>query len=297
MVDMVMTDLPRIPLYTRFADYAMQKDVHGFRILVPRPPRLPQAVQGVMPKESALVATRFDHSSSKATRMTDPLGAFVPGVDVRLPGRAGGPLDGLTFAAKDLFDVQGFVTGCGNPDWAATHTAAERSAAAVEALLNAGASLVGKTITDEISLGLLGINRLLRHAAQSARARPRPRRLVERLRFGRGGRRLRHCARNRFRGVGARARELLRPVRASSDSGPDRCAGHDGPVPDIRHRGLFHPRRRDLRQGRRGSAGRTHRSRATRGDHRRDRCLRARGRGRARRAGPRCRSVSTRSRT
>ena len=91
--------------------------------------------------------------------MTDPLGAFVPGVDVRLPGRAGGPLEGLTFAAKDLFDIEGFVTGCGNPDWAATHTAAERSAAAVEVLLNAGATLVGKTITDEISLGLLGINR------------------------------------------------------------------------------------------------------------------------------------------
>ena len=91
--------------------------------------------------------------------MTDPLGAFVPGVDVRLSGRPGGPLDGLTFAAKDLFDVQGFVTGCGNPDWAATHTAAERSAATVEALLDAGATLVGKTVTDEISLGLLGINR------------------------------------------------------------------------------------------------------------------------------------------
>ncbi len=91
--------------------------------------------------------------------MTDPLGAFVPGVDIHLPGHPGGALDGLTFAAKDLFDVQGFVTGCGNPDWAATHTAAERSAGAVEALLNAGAALVGKTITDEISLGLLGINR------------------------------------------------------------------------------------------------------------------------------------------
>jgi amidase len=91
--------------------------------------------------------------------MTDPLGAFVPGVDFRLSGRPGGPLDGLTFAAKDLFDVQGFVTGCGNPDWAATHTAAERSAATVEALLDAGATLVGKTVTDEISLGLLGINR------------------------------------------------------------------------------------------------------------------------------------------
>src|SRR5436190_4178278 len=30
MVDIVMTDLPRIPLYTRFADYAVQKNVKGF---------------------------------------------------------------------------------------------------------------------------------------------------------------------------------------------------------------------------------------------------------------------------
>jgi peptide/nickel transport system substrate-binding protein len=30
MVDIVMTDLPRIPLYTRFADYAAQKNVQGF---------------------------------------------------------------------------------------------------------------------------------------------------------------------------------------------------------------------------------------------------------------------------
>jgi amidase len=91
--------------------------------------------------------------------MTDPLGAFVPGLEVRAPGRPTGALSGLTFAAKDLFDVQGVVTGCGNPDWAATHPIAERSAAVVEKLLHAGASLVGKTITDEISLGLLGINR------------------------------------------------------------------------------------------------------------------------------------------
>ncbi len=30
MVDIVMTDLPRIPLYRRYADYAMQPDVEGF---------------------------------------------------------------------------------------------------------------------------------------------------------------------------------------------------------------------------------------------------------------------------
>jgi amidase len=88
------------------------------------------------------------------------LGAFVPG-DILLhrPPHREGPLSGLTFAAKDLFDVAGSVTGCGNPDWAATHATARTDAWAVNALLEAGAALTGKTITDEISLGLLGINK------------------------------------------------------------------------------------------------------------------------------------------
>ncbi len=86
-------------------------------------------------------------------------GAFVPHDATLRFGPGAGALHGLTFAAKDLFDVAGTVTGCGNPDWAATHGPATRSAWAVQALLDAGADLVGKTITDEISLGLLGINR------------------------------------------------------------------------------------------------------------------------------------------
>jgi amidase len=89
----------------------------------------------------------------------DTLGAFVPGVSVNKAPRRAGPLSGLRFAAKDLFDVAGLVTGCGNPDWAATHEPAESDAWAVNALLEAGAALTGKSITDEISLGLLGINR------------------------------------------------------------------------------------------------------------------------------------------
>jgi amidase len=89
----------------------------------------------------------------------DTLGAFVPGTTVHREPRCAGPLSALTFAAKDLFDVAGLVTGCGNPDWAATHEPAEADAWAVDALLGAGATLVGKTITDEISLGLLGINK------------------------------------------------------------------------------------------------------------------------------------------
>jgi amidase len=91
--------------------------------------------------------------------MQDTLGAFVPGATVHRPPRGAGRLSGLTFAAKDLFDVAGVVTGCGNPDWAATHEAAQADAWAIDALLEAGATLLGKTITDEISLGLLGINK------------------------------------------------------------------------------------------------------------------------------------------
>jgi amidase len=41
---------------------------------------------------------------------------WVPGRALRIEGRADGPLAGLTFAAKDLFDVAGQPTGGGNPD-------------------------------------------------------------------------------------------------------------------------------------------------------------------------------------
>jgi amidase len=91
--------------------------------------------------------------------MTDTAyGAFVPGPAVQAAGAVTGPLAGLSFAAKDLFDVAGLVTGCGNPDWARTHGPAEHHAWAVQRLLDAGATLRGRTITDEISLGLLGRN-------------------------------------------------------------------------------------------------------------------------------------------
>ena len=50
--------------------------------------------------------------------MTDDIRAFVPGVDVHIVGAADGPLAGLTFVAKDLFDVAGYPTGAGNHDWA-----------------------------------------------------------------------------------------------------------------------------------------------------------------------------------
>src|SRR6266568_8727715 len=90
--------------------------------------------------------------------MPDEIGAFVPGQQFRLAGSPGGPLSGLTFAAKDLFDVAGRPTGGGNPDWARSHPIPTRHAWAVQTLLDAGADLIGKTITDEVSLGILGEN-------------------------------------------------------------------------------------------------------------------------------------------
>ena len=88
----------------------------------------------------------------------DRLNAFCKDTDAYLEGVAGGPLSDLTFAAKDIFDVVGYVTGGGNPDWKATHEAAPRTAWVVSALVAAGATMVGKTITDEITRGIFGEN-------------------------------------------------------------------------------------------------------------------------------------------
>jgi amidase len=88
----------------------------------------------------------------------DPLHAFCPHATAFLPGAPGGLLAGLTFAAKDLFDIEGHVTGAGNPDWLNTHAPATATAPVVQALVDAGAEMVGKTHTDELSRGILGEN-------------------------------------------------------------------------------------------------------------------------------------------
>jgi amidase len=84
--------------------------------------------------------------------------AFVPGPRTQVRGAPAGPLAGLSFAVKDLIDVAGVPTGGGNPDWPRFAATPERHARVVQTLLDAGASIVGKTITDEVSLGILGEN-------------------------------------------------------------------------------------------------------------------------------------------
>jgi amidase len=88
----------------------------------------------------------------------DTLGAFVRHTHAALDGANDGPLAGFAFGAKDLYDVAGQRTGFGSPDWLRTHPPATRTAAAVQRLLDAGATLVGRTHTDEIAWSILGEN-------------------------------------------------------------------------------------------------------------------------------------------
>ncbi len=90
--------------------------------------------------------------------MDDALNAFVPGPRCTIQGKAGGALDGLSFAVKDLIDIAGVPTGGGNPDWQRAHPIPESHAWIVDRLLQAGAGVIGKTATDEVSLGILGEN-------------------------------------------------------------------------------------------------------------------------------------------
>ncbi|KAG8474025.1 hypothetical protein CXB51_033764 [Gossypium anomalum] len=69
------------------------------------------------------------------------------------------PLQGLTFAIKDIFDVKGYVTGFGNPDWRRTHEPSDKMALVLTALLQNGAKCVGKTVMDELAFGITGENK------------------------------------------------------------------------------------------------------------------------------------------
>ncbi|MEE8303720.1 MAG: amidase [Candidatus Tectomicrobia bacterium] len=88
----------------------------------------------------------------------DNFGAFVEREEIFLPGKPNGPLEGLRFAVKDLFDIAGHVTGCGNPDWLNSHGPAESTAFVVQQLVEAGATMIGKTHTDELAYSLFGEN-------------------------------------------------------------------------------------------------------------------------------------------
>ena len=73
--------------------------------------------------------------------------------------RAVGPLLGIPFAVKDIYDIEGYMTGKGQQR--AGLPIAKKSATVVQRLMSAGAILLGKTKTVEIAMGGWGVNRAL----------------------------------------------------------------------------------------------------------------------------------------
>ncbi|WP_312414699.1 amidase [Comamonas sp.] len=88
----------------------------------------------------------------------DPAHAFVPYPDVPVCHAGTGPLSGLYFGVKDLFDISGYPTGGGNPLLLALSGIKTQTAPTVQKLLDAGAALAGKTVTDELAFSMNGNN-------------------------------------------------------------------------------------------------------------------------------------------
>jgi len=88
----------------------------------------------------------------------DTLGAFCRHTHVALSGASDGPLFGLTFGLKDLYDVAGHRTGFGSPDWLRSHEPATRTTSVALKLLDAGAVMIGRTHTEEMAFSLTGEN-------------------------------------------------------------------------------------------------------------------------------------------
>ena len=84
--------------------------------------------------------------------------AFCIENHVSLLGNPSGALVDLTFGVKDIFDIESAKTGFGNPTWLKTHGPATTTAPAVKQLVDAGAHMIGKTLTDEMAYSLTGEN-------------------------------------------------------------------------------------------------------------------------------------------
>jgi amidase len=84
---------------------------------------------------------------------------FVPhDLAAPLKGAASGPLAGSSAVVKDMYDIAGERTGCGSPEWLATHPPAARNCPPVQKILDAGATIIGKTVCDEYFYSVSGAN-------------------------------------------------------------------------------------------------------------------------------------------
>jgi len=87
-----------------------------------------------------------------------PLNAFLDLRRMPVAHAELGPLAGVRLAVKDIYDVAGYRTGCGNLKKFQEAHAASATAPAVQMILDAGARFIGKTQTDELAFSLMGQN-------------------------------------------------------------------------------------------------------------------------------------------
>lgn len=88
----------------------------------------------------------------------DRFNAFIQYGEPFIEGAKDKSLSNLSFGIKDIFDIAGFSTAFGSPDWLNTHPIPDKTAPVVLDLIQNGATLVGKTHTDELTYSILGIN-------------------------------------------------------------------------------------------------------------------------------------------
>lgn len=88
----------------------------------------------------------------------DPVNAFTQFIPPQSIKAQNDSLKGYRFAVKDTFDIKGFRTQAGNPDYFAQASPADKTAPAVTILQKAGARLIAKTHMDELGASLFGLN-------------------------------------------------------------------------------------------------------------------------------------------
>ncbi|WZY83987.1 hypothetical protein YC2023_030371 [Brassica napus] len=73
------------------------------------------------------------------------------------PPKAPHPLTALSFAISDLFDVTGYVTGFGHPDWVRTHEPASSTCPVVSTLVEGGATCIDTVGGVRVPAGYCGV--------------------------------------------------------------------------------------------------------------------------------------------
>lgn len=91
-------------------------------------------------------------------RPNDPVLAFLPYPTEPMHATREGTLGGLRLGVKDIFDVRGYPTGCGQPTQLALSGIKTQTAPLVQQLLDQGALWVGKTHTVELTYCMTGKN-------------------------------------------------------------------------------------------------------------------------------------------